>query len=162
MWIKNGNGQQASNAQLFTDAMFGALLFGKLQPEARANILAQLERGYKVDFSKVKKEKIDGRNCYIYDAKIALPDYARAAKSYAKSLGLPNSNQINPDNYKQTDQLELSVSVDVLSRQIKKVSYTGSGQTEKYSGYGILAEVAPPNKTVEYTTLQKTISEASK
>jgi hypothetical protein len=55
----------------------------------------------------------------------------------------------------------MAIDVDLLSRQVKKVTYKSSSMTEDYSGYGIHASIKTPAKTVDYSTLEKTVNKAS-
>jgi hypothetical protein len=161
LWLKN-SGNSQHETQLFSNTVYSALLFGNLPLEQRNKTVAYLKNSYKVDFSQVKKESVDGRKTYTYSAKLRLQNYAIAADYYAKALGLPNAGQINPKNYKPTDEVPLLFSVDVLSRQARGIQYASSGATEKYTTYGVVANFKPPTHTVSYETLQKTVQNAAK
>jgi hypothetical protein len=161
LWLKN-SGSNQHETQLFSNAVYSAMLFGKLQLSQRNQTVGYLKDAYHVDFAQVKKESVNGRKTYSYNVKLGLRNYAKAANFYAKSLGLPNAGQINPSNYKPTDEVSLVFSVDVLSRQAKSIKYLSSGSSEKYSTYGVVPNFKPPAHTVSYNTLQKTVQAAAK
>lgn len=162
LWIKNsGPTSKIGDTQLLNSAIFSAFFFGNLSSVQRTDITKHLQAAYKVDFDKVEQNKDNGRKTYTYKVTLDLQDYAKAAQAYAKALKLPNAAQINPNNYKPTDQLAVSVKVDVLSRQIREIAYQTSSVTEKYSSYGVITHFSPPAHTVSYNDLQKAVTEAS-
>lgn len=162
LWIKNsGPTSKIGDTQLLNSAVFSAFFFGNLSSSQRADVTKHLQDAYKVNFGSVEQHRENGRKTYTYTVTLALRDYAKAAQAYAKALKLPNAAQINPNNYKATDELELNVTVDVLSRQIREIVYQTSSQTEKYSSYGVIAHFSPPAHTVSYNDLQKAVTEAA-
>jgi hypothetical protein len=161
MWLKNGGNEQINNSQLFNNAVFSAFLFGNLSPQQRSEALKYFKKSYVVNMDNVQKQTSHMRKTYTYTVNLNLRQYAQGARSYANSLGLPNAAQINPNNYKAGDKLALSVSVDVLSRQIKEVVYKSNSATEKYSAYGTLPTFSVPAKTVSYSTLQQAVTQAA-
>lgn len=157
LWLRNGGNLQSENAQLFNNAIFGAVLFGNMRKGPRTQTITYLKKAYKTDFNNVNRNSGTSRRIYTYNSTVMLKEYARAASFYAKALGLPNARQINPANYKPTDKLEVRLKIDVKSRQVREVTYKATSTTEKYSGYGIATSIKPPAKTVSYETLQQTI-----
>ncbi len=162
LWLHNGGRGQSDGQATFNNAVFGALLFGNIPPEQRANIERSLHTAYHLDFAATKKQSQSHRRIYSYDAVISLKDYASAAHLYAKALGLPNADQINPANYDPDSKLAFTVTVDVLSRQVKQIAYKTSGITEAYSSYGVLTNITTPKHTVSYQELQNAINAVSK
>jgi hypothetical protein len=162
LWLLNGGNTQARDTGLFNNAMFGAFLFGNIPANERTKIVNSLRDAYTINFDDTKKEKKDGRKLYTYDVKISLKKYAAAAHLYAKALGLPNADQITPTTYQDSATLNVSVGIDMLSRQVRQLTYQSNSVSEKYSGYGIYAAAKAPAHTVSYETLQKTIQEAAK
>ena len=157
MWIKNG-GQEGTSGQIVANSIFGAALYGNFNTHIRQNIYSELQKAYKVDFATVNKHGDAKRRTYVYHVAIPLKQYALAAHDYAQALGLSLAAQINPNNYRPTDQLDVVFTVDVLSRQLKKVDYPGQGFTENYSGQGLAANISLPTKTVSGVTFQKAIN----
>jgi hypothetical protein len=160
LWLKN-SGNKQHETQLFNNAIYSALLFGNLPANQRDKTIQELKNAYKVDFKSVSKSTEKGRKTYTYNARLGLKKYANAVNSYTKTLGLPNAGQIKAGNYKPTDEVSIQISVDVLSRQVKKVYYTTNGSTEEYLTYGVVPNFKLPLSTVSYDTLQKAVQKAS-
>jgi len=161
LWIKNGGNGLSNNATLFNDAIFGSFLFGNLPQDQKTTLMGYLRGSYTVDFNNVVRQKNHGRKTFTYSVALSLKDYANAAHYYAQKLGLAEANNINPANYQASDKVSLSVNIDVLSRQLKQVTYKSSNTSENYSNYGILASFKPPKNTVSYDLLQKAVTQAA-
>lgn len=156
LWLKNGGDDERNDPSAFNNAVYGVMLFGNFGRSDRQDIVADLHKAYKVDFSKIQKQIQDGRRIYSYEVTVNLRQYAKAAQAYAKRQGLPAAGLLNPDNYRATDEIKATFVVDVLSRQVKQVKYQSS-VAENYSGYGIPAELKLPARTVKSDELQKAI-----
>jgi hypothetical protein len=160
MWLKNGGNAQTGNSQLFNNAVFSGFLFGNLPANQRSVALNYMRKAYKVDFDSIDKKSNNSRKTYTYNVSLAMQDYAKAARFYADALKLPNAKQISANNYHPTDKIAMSVTVDVLSRQLREVTYKTNASTEKYSAYGITSNLSAPKKTVSYDTLQNAVNQA--
>jgi hypothetical protein len=160
MWLKNGGNAQANTSQLFNNAVFSGFLFGNLPLAQRTAAVDSMRKAYSIDFNNVDKTSEHFRKLYTYNVTLSLRDYAKAAKLYADALKLPNAKNISPNNYRATDKLTMAVTVDVLSRQLRQVTYTSSSSTEKYSAYGIIPTFAPPKHTTSYNSLQQAVNQA--
>jgi len=160
MWLKNSGNQQAET-QLFSGVVFDAVLFGNLPPSARPQLVNDLHKAYHVDFNNVAKESSKGRKTYTYNVKVNLRSFAEAVNYYSKALGLPNAGKINPSNYKATDEVAINLSVDLPSKQLRKLEYVSSKSTETYVTYGAPTNFSVPVHTVSYNTLQAAVQKAA-
>ncbi len=71
LWLHNG-GNQAADTSVFDQSIFGALIYGNLQPAAKQKTLGYLHSAYQTDFSKTKKELKNNRKTYTYQLSIAM------------------------------------------------------------------------------------------
>jgi len=155
-WLKNG-GQQGGSGQAMGNSLFSAVLYGDFNSVTRAQLLTELKASYSINYAKVSKKGSINRRTYIYHATVPLQKYAKAAHDYAQALGLPLASQINPASYQPTDKLDINITVDVLSRQIKKVDYLSQNFSENYSGQGNAATIILPQKTVSTAVFQDAV-----
>jgi hypothetical protein len=161
LWLKN-SGSPQSDTTLFNQKMLNsAVLFGNMQPSGRAQTVDYLRKAYQTNFDKVQKQTVDGRRVFTYKVKINIRDYVEAVRYYAKSEGLPNSDKLKPESYKKSDQFSATYTVDVMSRQLRKVVYNNTSTEAQYSGYGIQTNVHAPTHTVSYQKLQDAVKSAS-
>ncbi|HET9850539.1 MAG TPA: hypothetical protein VFP35_02880 [Candidatus Saccharimonadales bacterium] len=146
LWLKNGGA--GGVPQSVNDSLFGAVLFGNLDEAQRTKLMPLLKNSYKVNFAGVDTAHAGSRRVYIYRAVLSLKKYALAAQAYAKAEGLGAASLINPADYGDNDQLNITLTVDVLSRQVRRIDYPARGLSQKYSGYGLQANIQPPAHTV--------------
>lgn len=155
-WLKNG-GQEGGQGQIVGNTVFSAVLFGDFDSTTRGQLFGELKKAYHINFAKTNKHGDMHRRTYVYHATIQLQQYAKAAHDYASALGLPLATQINPNNYQPTDVLDVNITVDVLSREIKRIDYPSQNFTENYSGQGNVPNIKLPSKTVSASSFQNTI-----
>lgn len=153
-WLKTGE----NDSQLIAANLFGPFLFGQLTQNSKESVIKQLRTAYRVNYASVKKMNLDGRRTYSFDVEISLKQYATAAKRYAEVRGLNVADQINPDSYSDDTKTNVTVLVDALSRQIKRVQYSSTNSVEEYTSYGLSSNVKPPAKTISQDEFQKAIN----
>lgn len=160
-WLHNGGAAQGANPRIFNQAAFGAILFGNVNQPDRAKVVNLLRQTYSADYASAKRQSLSGRDTYTFNISISLKNYAAAARLYAKQLGLPNANDINPADYQPSDSSRVSVTVDILSRQLVKAVYQSSGMTENYSGYGIASAVNLPSRSASPAEFENALNQIS-
>jgi hypothetical protein len=159
LWIKNSGSGRCNGSPIFGNAVFGAVLFGDLRPGDRPKVVELLHSSYDVNFATVNRgNDQDGRRVYTYDVSLKLRNYSAAARQYAESIGLPNAQQINPNNYSKNSKLKVKITIDVLAHQVRRVSYKSTNVAESYSGYGIRNDAPLPARTVSLQQLQNSLN----
>ncbi len=136
---------------------------GNLPGAERENILAY-NRGEKVftpDYTKVKRERVNGRSVYTYSVAVKLGAYVRMMQAFAHDLGLTSLDTIDPSQYSTVPPITISMSVDRMSHQLVRVAYANSGFTQDYSSWGLLTPVTIPRATMTTTELQARIQALS-
>jgi hypothetical protein len=157
LWLKNG-GNDYGNPQIVNSVAFGAVLFGDLTTSQKDKIMGQLKDSYRVKFDEVGRKNNGTRRTYTYFATVPLKKYAVAAHNYASMQGLPVASQISPANYSDSAKLEVRMTVDVLSRQLRKIEYVNQGITENYSSYGVEPTITPPAHTATVQEFNKALA----
>lgn len=165
VWAK---GQEGSS-QFFSQAVFGASLpvggmgvpIGNLSPEARDKLIKQIrdDMVYKIDFGKVKKERVSGRLLYTYDTTITPMAYIAMMKQFSSSIGLHALDDLDPKNYQSQKPFKLNITIDVLAGQVVSIASPSSGAKQTYSGYGIPVQIEVPKNAISGTELQKRLSD---
>lgn len=150
LWLK---GDQPN---LFGNTVFGAVLFGNLRQPQRTDVVNKLRDAYVVELD--TKNNQNSLRTHIYNITVVLQKYALAARAYAQAMGLPNANRITPDAYQPNARAQLTLSVDIPSRQITKIEYKTPKITEIYLSYGVPSVVNLPVKTVNNQQFQSALS----
>lgn len=156
MWLSSGEG----NAQLISSQLFGPFLFGDFSQNLRSGMINDLKKAYKVNFASSHKLNLNGRTTFAYDVEVGLHEYAKAAQKYARALGLGLADQIDPASYPADAKTNVTVYVDALSRQVRKLEYRGNS-SEDYQSYGVPVKINPPKQVVTSEEFQKALDSAS-
>jgi len=159
VWAKQASdGSNQAAAQM----LLGLFPMGNVPAEDRREILEFMDKNvvFSVKYNTVKKERKNGRPVYTYEVQLMPQPYVDMLKRYGTAVGLSNHvKNLNPADYANTAPTNLTVTVDVISRQLKSVTFTESqGRKEVYSGHGILQDVQLPTKTISASELQQRLS----
>jgi hypothetical protein len=84
--------------------------------------------------------------------------YVALIKQYAKSIGLHDLDQLDPNNFKAQKAFKLKIVIDVRAKQIVSITAPTTGNQQTYSGYGIPVHVDIPKKTITSAQLQELLS----
>lgn len=161
VWARTDDGKNKNKTpQLFGQTLLGlSLPFGNLPAEQRENLLrlARENNVYDTKFDKVKKQHKDGRLQYQYTVKLQPILYIRFMKEYAKSMGLHDLDQVDPNSYSRLQPLDVAWTVDAHSRNLVEADY-GNGHKETYAGYGLHVTAAKPKHAISGQELQQRLS----
>ncbi len=69
--------------------------------------------------------------------------------------GVGDPSQFNPDDYANAPKVPIEITVDLISRRVAKISYSGQNRTESYSGYNLYRQINIPEQTITIEELQK-------
>lgn len=143
-----------SLAQLYGQNV--AVPYADLPATARGQLLEQVTREgvYKVDFAAVRRERQNGRDVYVYPVVVKPAGFINMMKSIGKVVGLGGYNDVDPSAYNELPEVSFTFSVDVLSGDLNKVTYS-DGQTEDYSATGLRRVLPDPQNSITVMELQQ-------
>lgn len=169
VWAKTGDADTSATQpnQLFGGAVLGLNLplgaapvpIGMLSPTERSKLIQQMQDDhvYKIDYKKVKKERVNGRTQYTYEATIQTMAYVRVMQMFAKSLGLHDLDSLDPNTFSGAAPLTVRLMVDGRSRQLVAVETEGYSQT--YRSYDVSVGAAIPKDAISGQELQQRLSQ---
>jgi len=165
VWAK---GQVGSN-QFFSQAVFGASLpvggmgvpLANLQADARAKLVKQIRNDatYTADFSKTKKERVNGRLQYTYEVEVQPVAYVAMMKQFSSDVGLHGLDQVDPANYKGQKPFKLFITVDARAHQVTRITAPDTGGEQTYSSYDVPVQADLPKNAITGAELQKLLSD---
>lgn len=129
-------------------------------PDKQHDSLMRLMRDgqvFAIDMRKVKRETVAGRPTYTYPVDIQAVPYAALQKTYSSMLGSKMLENVDPSEYKSQASVRVDISIDVWSRQIRKVDVASEGRAEKFSSYGVGRRVIEPNTSITGEQLQELV-----
>ncbi len=158
------------SGQFFAQAVFGAALpvgglgvpIGNVSPKMRADLVKQIKHDdvYKITFNKAKKQRVDGRLQYTYEATMRPSAYVALMKKYSQDLGLHGLDQLDPSDYKTQPEFKLLITVDAHARQVVKITEPKAGSKQTYTDYGIPVQPTLPKSPIATSKLTQLLSEA--
>lgn len=164
VWAKQES--EGSN-QAVSQMLLGLFPIGNVPANERKELLKFMDENpvFVANYEKVKKETNNGRPTYVYEVQLLPQTYIDMLKRYGTAIGLDDQvKDLNPADYAGSAPTTLSVRVDVLSRQLRTVTFGGttngseSARNEWFSGYGIRQDVELPTETITTSELQQRLS----
>lgn len=133
-----------------------AVPYANISAAQRRALLAQIQRDnvYQVDYSKVVRSTINGRQAYAYDVGVKPEAFISMMKAVGAAVGVKSFDEVDPASYENLPIVKFKFIVDVLSSDLIAVDY-GNGQFETYSGVGVRSVARNPNSPVSMNELQQ-------
>lgn len=158
VWGKSTPAEQGegTRGELFGENVLGVIPIGFVPYERRVELIKLIDEQnvYDIDYSKTKREVVNGRPQYTYDVVVKSDKYITMLKEFAKSVGLTQLESLDPSSFADAEPFQFSMTVDILSRQLVSVAFTGSARTEVYSSHGHETSVTLPDQTIPIDELQ--------
>ncbi len=167
VWASSGE----SGGQLLPQSIIGTSLplggvslpIAQLDSRTRAALVDQIRQDtvYKIDFSKVKKQHIDGRLQYVYDVKMPAVAYAKMMKQFAAYAGVNDLKQLDPSTFAGRPDFAMRLTIDARAHHVIAAAGLADGKTtvsQKYVSYDVPVVVEPPTKTISLQELQQRLS----
>lgn len=146
-----------TTGELYGETTLGVVPIGNVPANKRVEIMdfVRAHEVYKFDASKTERKLVEGRPTYVYKVQVSTEAWVGMLKRFGRAMGLTQLEDVDPANYRQSQPIEVNMTVDVWSRQFKTLAYPGGGRTESLGGYGLRHDVNLPEKTVPVEELQR-------
>lgn len=138
-----------TTGELYGGTVLGIVPYGDLPAPERAKLMdfVRSKKVYQFDEAKVKREVKQNRPVYTYPVTVSMEAWADFLKRFARELGLTQLESVDPAAYRGEQPVELSLTIDVWSRQITGIGY-GEQRQERLSSHGVRSEITLPSKSV--------------
>lgn len=133
-----------------------AVPYAHLSPANRKTVLDQIYRDqvYKIDYSKVKEARFNGRKAYVYEVGVKPVAFINMMKTVGQLEGVKDYADVDANSYKNLPDVTFTIVVDALSADLVQVNY-GNDQVENYSGVGLRHIETDPKNAVSTLELQQ-------
>lgn len=154
--VSDGNDPFSGNPQLFAQNIFGVMPIANLPAAQRKELIDYIHKNqvFKTNFGKVGKSIEDGRPVYTYGISVPPKQYVTLLKMFAKDLGITQLEQVDPEQYADSNALNFLFKIDVWSGQLKTIQYKDSNRTENMTAYGARLLIDTPSSAVTLQELQ--------
>ncbi len=164
VWGKSSDPKpnETSTAQYYRQSIVTIIPYGNFNSQQRQTLVDQMHdhQVYTYEASSVKSVKENNRSAYVYTIKIKPAAYIDLMKTYTKELGLGDLG-LDPSSYANSPDLTAEITVDKLSRQIVKINYPDSGQSETVADQNLQQPITLPASTIPINELQDRIQKVS-
>jgi hypothetical protein len=142
--------------QLFDQTLLGVVPIARLQPSDKQALLEQIQREavYTIDFSDVTKQTVDGRSVYTYKVGLKPRAYVNMLKSFSGYIGTNELANVDINDYPDSPTLNIELSIDVLSGQLRTAAYEENGRIEVFTAHGAYNRVREPGESIPLSQLQ--------
>ena len=156
VWGYSSAASSGTEAQLFDQTLLGVIPVAQLQPQQRQELLTQItsSKVYQVNYDSVKRQRIDGRDVYVYQVGINPRAYVNMLKSFASMVGSDQLATVDPSAYPESPLLNVEMTVDVWSGYLQKVVYADNARTETFAAYGGRYRIEEPTDSIPLLQLQ--------
>ncbi len=158
VWGKSDPQQPGqTTGQQYNESVLSAIPFGNLGGTQRKALISQIKntQAYNYSVVSVKHSGVLRRPTYVFRVQVKASAYIDILKSYAKATGLTQLDAVDASQYASSQPIEVDITVDGWSHQIKQVVYGGGARTEQISAYNSLRKLpALPSQTISVDELQ--------
>ncbi len=158
-WAKVGQEGVDTEGQQYNQLVLGLIPFGNLNPEQRAELMRMIYdlKAYELNpNAPVERSIRNGRPTYSYLVTVAPEPYIKVLKQFALDINNHQLEAIETSTYRDFPALQLSVVVDVWSRQIISTQSSTTDEINRYTAHGLVApSPTAPTTIVPLSELQK-------
>lgn len=159
-WAKREKNEQTGEPVTFFDqSIFAVVPFGSLDPGQRKKVTDEVNSTNLYDYKSAKVSYDKGRPIMEYSIDLKPESLLKVLSVYADVTGYGDKEQLNPEQYKDSPAVPVKITVDLLSRHVRQVQYTGAQQVDRYGSYGLSRNITLPTQTIGIDELQKRLQE---
>lgn len=157
LWGKSDKASpNGSGAQLYNQTVLGVVPMANLSAVPRNELIKQIKSDgvFKYDSTATKRQITNSRPVYSYEVTVTPQPYVSMLKSFSRTIGLTQLEQIDPAQYANSAPLKFTFEIDVWSGQLTKIIYENSVRTEKFTAYGVHTQITLPTNSIGVDELQ--------
>lgn len=141
------------------ESIFSIVPFANLPTAEKNQIIKEADDTDLYKYTDYKLTYETGRPVITYDIALKPESLLRVLSKYASLTGNGDKEQLNPDAYKESPDINIKLKVDLLSRHVKSIEFPDSSRTEVYGAYGLQRKITTPKDTVPINELQSRLTQ---
>lgn len=153
-WSKRSGDASLGGTAFLNEAAFSIIPFGNLSLEKRRELLNFINDRNVYELSAAERSFVDGRYVYVYRVSINPVALVESLAKYVELTGVGDSSQLNPASYEGAAPINLSMTVDILSRQLLSIDFPATGRSETIESRGTYHEIKFPENAIPFEELQ--------
>ena len=152
VWAKVGDEKSGQKPSVFNDALFGVILFGDLGDNTASSIVSQLTSSDVYGIDKYSTTFSGGRLVGNFSIKLKPKNLVDSIKYYAQQTGYASAEGLGAEGV-SNEPISLDITIDLVSRQVKEISFAGGQRIEKYGSFGQFNGITVPNNPISFSEL---------
>lgn len=154
-------GGQSQNRSLFAEGIFSSMPFSNLTQGQRQEAVQFMKDNsvYEVDYKGAQKVERAGKQAYEYKVNVNLAGYIGLLKKLDGYMGLGQLDSVDPAQFEDASDANLTVVFSIDGRQLLEVTYDGATRKETYSGYGANTLIDIPEASLPRSELEQRVQE---
>jgi hypothetical protein len=135
------------------------VIFGNYGPQARQSLIKQMKESqvYGSDIDYPLQDSVDGKSVDVYTISVKLRAYATILNKAFVDAGFGEFPPLDPDNYREDSLVNGTILINRSNNTIVGVNF--GGREEKYSNYGVTAQVVRPQTDMTVEELQMQVQD---
>lgn len=160
VWSRVDDEAAKDDVQSVARSIFNVVPIVQLTESDRQEIVQYIKDNnvYTVDYDSVKRMNVDGRPHYIYAIEMNTYEYVSMLKKLAGKLNMHLFDNINADNYKNSQPAKFNFDVDVWSGQLVSFDTADGSSKQEYGAYGIQVPINFPKNYISKDEFQNKIN----
>lgn len=154
VWSKRSGDANFGGTAFLNEAAFSLVPFGNLSPEKRRELLNFINDKNVYQLSQAKRSFVDGRYVYVYNVSVDPVALVESLAKYVELTGVGDVSQLNPASFEGAAPVNLTMTVDIASRQLLSLDFPATGRTETIESRGTYHEIELPENAIPFEELQ--------
>lgn len=157
VWAKVGGESEGQKPSVYNDALFSVILFGDLGDNEANEVIKQLIDKDVYSIEKYSTGFSGGRLVSNISVNVKPKNLVEAMKYYGDKTGYVDTDQLDLEGL-NNEPITLDLTVDLVSRQTTKISYSGGQRVEQYGAYGQYDKITVPQNAIPFSELSRKLS----
>lgn len=160
VWAKvGGEKNDPQRPSVFNDAVFSIILFANLGDKDADELVTKLIDGGAYKILDGESGFSNGRATSTINIQVYPKKFVDSLKLYGEKTGYVDTAGLETESF--SDQaVDIQVKVDLASKQLQEISYSGGAKIEKYASHGQYSKITTPNKTISFIELSSKLQNA--
>jgi hypothetical protein len=145
------------STETFYQTIFGLMPFGNLSPDQSDSLLSYAKTNKVYTVVKSKSATVNGQKVDSLTVAISLEGYVKMMQKFGGYINYNALNGISAQAYAGRKPVQVSISINPISRNLVQINNGQVNGINNYSGFGIDPSLTLPKNTISLTNLQAKI-----
>jgi hypothetical protein len=141
------------------ESIFSIVPFGNLSAAQRDVIIQEVNKQKLYNYQQSKVSYDGVRPQISYNIALKPESLLKVLSKYSEVTGVGDKEQLDPKQYKDSPDINIVMTVDLISRHVKSVKFTDTQRVENYGAYGLKRQITFPSESISIDELQSRLQQ---